>query len=171
MKKIFFALSIVSLMISCEKSDTSVSDGNDVVEIEFTKEGELEFLNQNGEAFKKIDIEIAETNNERARGLMDRSKMDENKGMIFIFGDDEVRRHTFYMKNTRIPLDIMYFSADSTLINIARNAQPGADSEMGGGTVAAAAADSKFVVEINGGLADTWGIKEGETKIRWNKTN
>ena len=171
MKKIFFALSIVSLMISCEKSETSVSDGNDVVEIEFTKEGELEFLNQNGEAFKKIDIEIAETNNERARGLMDRSKMDENKGMIFIFGDDEVRRHTFYMKNTRIPLDIMYFSADSTLINIARNAQPGADSEMGGGTVAAAAADSKFVVEINGGLADTWGIKEGETKIRWNKTN
>ncbi|SMC78756.1 DUF192 domain-containing protein [Moheibacter sediminis] len=172
MKKIFFALGIISLVISCEKKDAAVSDGaNEVVEIPFKKEGELEFINAKGEAFKKIDIEIAETNNERARGLMDRSKMEENNGMIFIFGDDEIRPHTFYMKNTRIPLDIMYFSKDSVLINIARNAQPGADSEQGGGTVAGAASDSKFVVEINGGLADVWGIKEGETKIRWNTVN
>ena len=98
---------------------------------------------------------------------MDRSQMDENFGMLFIFGDHEVRQHTFYMKNTRIPLDIMYFDRDSVLINIARNAQPGADSEAVGGTVAAAEADSKFVVEINGGLADEWGMVEGETKIRW----
>lgn len=172
MKKIFFALGILSLVISCEKKDAPVSEGaNEVVEIPFKKEGELEFLNANGEAFKKIDIEIAETNNERARGLMDRSKMEENNGMIFIFGDDEIRPHTFYMKNTRIPLDIMYFSKDSVLINIARNAQPGADSEQGGGTVAGAKADSKFVVEVNGGLADSWGIKEGETKIRWKNVN
>ncbi len=172
MKKIIFALSLISLIVSCDKNEPSVSgESNDVVEIMFTKEGELEFLNENGEPFKKIDIEIAETANKRARGLMDRSKMDEDKGMLFIFGDDEIRKHTFYMKNTRIPLDIMYFSKDSVLINIARNAQPGEDSEMGGGTVAASAADSKFVVEINGGLSDTWGIKEGETKIRWNKTN
>lgn len=173
MKKIFFALSTLSILLSScgDKNDPVTSEGGEVVEIAFTKEGELEFLNQNGEPFKKIDIEIAETPNERARGLMDRSKMDENNGMIFIFGDDEIRKHTFYMKNTRIPLDIMYFSKDSVLINIARNAQPGEDSEMSGGTVAAAVSDSKFVVEINGGLADTWGIKEGETKIRWTRIN
>src|SRR5690606_11770878 len=111
--------------------------------------------------------EIADTPNKRSRGLMDRSKMGDDEGMIFIFDDNEVRKHTFYMKNTRIPLDIMYFSADSTLINIARNAQPGADAEMSGGTVAGAAADSKFVVEVNGGLSEKWRIKEGETKIRW----
>lgn len=158
---------MVSLMISCDKKEPNISEENNKVEIEFTKDGELEFLNENGEPFKKIDIEIAETDNRRARGLMDRSQMDEDKGMLFIFGDDEIRRHTFYMKNTRIPLDIMYFSKDSVLINIARNAQPGADSEMYGGSVAAAASDSKFVVEINGGLADQWGLKEGQTKIRW----
>lgn len=169
MKKIFFCLSLVTIMVSCEKKDQSISDENNRVEIEFTKDGELEFLNENGETFKKIDIEIAETENKRARGLMDRSQMDEDKGMLFIFGDDQIRRHTFYMKNTRIPLDIMYFSKDSVLINIARNAQPGADAEMSGGTVAGAAADSKFVVEINGGLADEWGIKEGQTKIRWTR--
>lgn len=173
MKKILLAISTIGLLISCGGNDSSNSTTGAIekVEIEFTKEGELEFLNENGEPFKKIDIEIAETENERARGLMDRSQMDEDKGMLFIFGDDEIRRHTFYMKNTRIPLDILYFSKDSVLINIARNAQPGADSEMSGGTVAAAAADSKFVVEINGGLAENWGIKEGSTKIRWNRTN
>lgn len=167
MKKLILALGVVSLMISCDKKEPNISEENNKVEIEFTKDGELEFLNENGEPFKKIDIEIAETDNRRARGLMDRSQMDEDKGMLFIFGDDEIRRHTFYMKNTRIPLDIMYFSKDSVLINIARNAQPGADSEMYGGSVAAAASDSKFVVEINGGLADQWGLKEGQTKIRW----
>src|SRR5690606_27136003 len=130
MKKLILALGVVSLMISCDKKEPNISEENNKVEIEFTKDGELEFLNENGEPFKKIDIEIAETDNRRARGLMDRSQMDEDKGMLFIFGDDEIRRHTFYMKNTRIPLDIMYFSKDSVLINIARNAQPGADSEM-----------------------------------------
>lgn len=172
MKKIIFLSLTAALVFSCNKGSDSVSvtEGEtDVVEIPFTKEGELSFLNEKGEPFKKIDIEIAETENERARGLMDRSKMDENKGMLFIFGNDEIRKHTFYMKNTRIPLDIMYFSPDSVLINIAKNAQPGEDALMGGGTVAGAASDSKFVVEINGGLADQWGLKEGVTKIRWKK--
>jgi uncharacterized membrane protein (UPF0127 family) len=172
MKKIVFTAGIVLSIISCtdKKDQPAVTEGeSEMVEIPFTKEGELEFINQNGEAFKKIDIEIAETENERATGLMYRSKMDENKGMLFLFDDNEVRKHTFYMKNTRIPLDIMYFSPDSILINIARNAQPGADAKMSGGTVDGAAADSKFVVEINGGLADQWGIKDGVTKIRWTR--
>ena len=140
---------------------------DETVEIEFTKEGELEFLDSLGNPVHKIDLEIAESLNERARGLMDRSKMAENQGMLFVFGDDEISKHTFYMKNTRIPLDIMYFSPDSTLINIARNAQPGADAQVSGGTVEGAKEDSKFVVEINGGLADKWNLKEGKTKIRW----
>lgn len=169
MKKIVVVAALFSLFIGCEnKSGTSVTESeNGTVEIEFTKNGELEFRNENLEAIKKINIEIADTPNKRARGLMDRSKMEENQGMLFIFGDDEIRQHTFYMKDTRIPLDIMYFDKDSVLINIARNAQPGEDSKLSGGTVDGATSDSKFVVEINGGLADKWGIKEGVTKIHW----
>ena len=173
MKKVFFAIALISLLVSCGNKETSGPTGEITsVEIEFTKNGVLEFLNADGEVLKTIDIEIADTPNKRARGLMDRSQMDENHGMLFIFEDHEVRPHTFYMKNTRIPLDIMYFDKDSVLINIARNAQPGAESAMSpGGTVAAAAADSKFVVEINGGLAESWGIEVGVTKINWNRTN
>ena len=171
MKKNLIAILLLTIVLGCEKSNSStVSEAEDVqVEIEYTKNGELEFLNENAEPIKKIDIEIADTPNKRARGLMDRSKLGETQGMIFIFNDDEIRPHTFYMKDTRIPLDIMYFDKDSVLINIARNAQPGADSKLAGGTVDGAASDSKFVVEVNGGLADQWGIKEGVTKIRWNQ--
>lgn len=161
-------LAVLSVFHSCKESEPTVSS-EEVVEIPFVKEGELEFLDAKDSILMKIDIEIAETYNERARGLMDRSSMDENKGMLFLFDEDEIRAHTFYMKNTRIPLDIMYFSPDSVLINIAKNAQPGADSEMQGGTVAAAKAPSKFVVEVNGGMAEKWGIREGETKIRWKR--
>lgn len=171
MKKILIALTFLMAVIACDKNgQSSVTEGNVApVEIEFTKNGELEFINETGEVLKKIDVEIADNANKRARGLMDRSKMEDSQGMLFIFDDSEIRKHTFYMKNTRISLDIMYFDKDSTLINIARNAQPGADSEMSGGTVAGATSDSKFVVEINGGLAEKWGIEEGVTKIRWNR--
>lgn len=168
MKKISWVLGILLLMQACEKTGNQ-SVTQDLVEIEFTKEGVLTFSNEEGVALKTIDIEIADNANKRARGLMDRSEMADNQGMLFIFGDDEVRKHTFYMKNTRIPLDIMYFDRDSVLINIARNAKPGADSELAGGTVAAAKEDSKFVVEVNGGLAEKWGIEEGVTKINWKR--
>lgn len=170
MKNLILAVAVFSFTIGCKQDTPSVSKDSSFVDIEFTKQGELEFLNTDGTPIKKIDIEFADTPNKRERGLMDRTKMDEDKGMLFIFDDSEIAKHTFYMKNTRFPLDIMYFDKDSTLINIAKNAQPGADSEKSpGGTVEAAKADSKFVVEINGGLADKWGIKEGETKITWNK--
>lgn len=169
MKNTVLFAAITIMTIGCKNDGTQVSSNNTPVEIEFIKQGELEFINGDGTPLKKIDIELADSPNKRARGLMDRTRMDENKGMLFIFDDDDIRKHTFYMKDTRFPLDIMYFGKDSVLINIAKNAQPGADSEMNGGTVAAASGDSKFVVEINGGLADKWGIKEGETKINWKK--
>ena len=167
LKNVALFVFAMALITGCKDGGGNVTSTDGVVEIEFIKQGELEFLDADGNSFKKIDIEIADTPNKRGRGLMDRSAMDENRGMLFIFDDDDVRKHTFYMKDTRIPMDIMYFDRDSVLINIAREAQPGADSEMGGGTVAAAAEDSKFVVEINGGLAEKWGITEGETKISW----
>lgn len=168
MNKIWMLIAVGALLTGCDSVGGNAPVNSEPVEIEFIKNGELEFLND-GIPVQKIEIEIAETDNQRARGLMDRSSMEENRGMLFIFDDNDIRKHTFYMKDTRIPLDIMYFDKDSTLINIARNAQPGADSEMNGGTVAAAQKDSKFVVEINGGLAEKWGLKEGETKINWTK--
>ena len=110
MKKIILTGLVLGFIVSCG-NDNSVSNTNEVidkVEIPFTKEGELEFINENGEPFKKINIEIAETINERARGLMDRSEMADDNGMIFIFGDDEVRPHTKKKKQDYILIFFCY---------------------------------------------------------------
>src|SRR5690625_2691010 len=96
---------------------------------------------------------------------MARSQMDGIFGMFFIFGDHGVRQHTFYMKNTRIPLDIMYFDKDSVLINIARNAQPGADSEAVGGMEPVAEQDFKLGLEFIAGWVENWGWVKGKKKF------
>lgn len=166
MKKTMLFSGLLIAFFSCEKSNSGTVS-TEQVEIAFIKEAELEFLDMENNVIQKIDIEIAANRNKRARGLMDRSQLAKNQGMLFIFDDEEIAAHTFYMKNTRIPLDIMYFDKDSILINTAHNAQPGAEAEINGGTVAGAKSDSKFVVEINGGLAGEWNLKEREVKIHW----
>lgn len=133
------------------------------LEIEFIKEGELQLKNGN-EIIKKIDIELAITNQERNQGLMYRSSMKENQGMLFIFED--AKPQSFWMKNTRIPLDIIYIGADSTVLNIAKNVPP-----MTQEGIPQSNGPAKFVLEINGGMSDQWNIKERVTKISWKTMN
>jgi len=64
---------------------------------------------------KKIAVEIASTPSKRERGLMDREYLDKDKGMLFIFPDSDI--HPFWMKNTRIPLDIIWIE-DSKIVEI-----------------------------------------------------
>src|SRR5687767_5478696 len=69
----------------------------------FSKEGVLSFISkEKGDTIKTIDIEIAETDEERAKGLMDRKSMTDNQGMLFIFAQAE--EQSFWMKNTYISL-------------------------------------------------------------------
>ena len=133
-------------------------DNSEPIEIEFLKEGELTLTN-NDSILKKVDIEIAKTANERAIGLMNRSKMEENQGMLFIFEEDNASG--FYMKDTRIPLDIIFLGQDSTVISVSKNRKPFDENSEG------ATSPYRFVLELNGGLADAWGIQEGVTKIDW----
>ncbi len=65
---------------------------------------------------KTITVELAETEEQHAQGLMFREKMSENQGMLFIFKDEEIRN--FWMKNTLINLDIGYFARNRKLIDV-----------------------------------------------------
>lgn len=67
---------------------------------------------------KSINVEIADTQKKRNRGLMNRSKLEKNHGMLFIFKDELTR--SFWMKNTFIPLDIAFFNKDKTLIEVSQ---------------------------------------------------
>src|SRR5690349_5634192 len=76
-------------------------------EPKWVKEGEVTFLNKDSRKhLAKIDVEVAANPNRRMQGLMFRSQMDEDKGMMFIF--DTMEMQSFWMKNTIMPLDIIF---------------------------------------------------------------
>lgn len=103
-------------------------------------------------------VEIARTTAQQARGLMFRTSLADDKGMVFPF--PELRIASFWMKNTVIPLDIIFVREDGTIENIAANTTPySTDPVVSTAPVAA-------VLELRGGLAAQLGIKPGDT-VRW----
>jgi uncharacterized protein len=101
--------------------------------------------------------EVASTEGARERGLMDRTMLDADKGMLFVFEKEEV--YPFWMKNTLIPLDMIWIDSDYRVVYIGRNSQPCVSDPC---QVINPGKKARYVLEINGGLADKLGIKEGD---------
>lgn len=142
------------LIVSSCKSDKRVQESKPIV-ISFKKEGVLQLIKaDNDSIIQSIDIEIANTDYEIQTGLMYRNTMKTNRGMLFIFEDEDYR--SFYMKNTHIPLDIIYISADSTIVSFQRNAKPFDETSL------PSEAPAKYVLELNAGLTDEWQLKKGD---------
>ena len=103
----------------------------------------------------EFTIEIADDLNEISYGLMNRESLGENAGMLFDFGNP--REPAMYMKNTLIPLDMLFITSDGTIQMIARNTVPGSLRTISPGMPV------KAVLEINGGRAAALGIEPGDT--------
>ena len=103
---------------------------------------------------KTYVLEIAAKNDDRNTGLMRRDSMPDDHGMIFIFKDAEPR--SFWMKNTRIPLDILYLDAAGKVVSIHRM-----EPYVERGTRSKAPA--KYAIELNAGQAQAAKINEGDT--------
>ncbi|MCA1934716.1 MAG: DUF192 domain-containing protein [Asticcacaulis sp.] len=101
-----------------------------------------------------FQVEIADDEQERETGLMNRDKLPTGQGMLFLFPD--ARERAFWMKNTHIPLDILYISKSGEVISIQKNTMPMNETPLHSFGPAAA------VLEINGGQADALGIKPGD---------
>ncbi|MBQ4914288.1 DUF192 domain-containing protein [Maribacter sp. MMG018] len=146
------AVCTTSLVSSCKQEEKKVIKTEPV---SFTKEGELTIYRAETDSLlTKIDIEIAESDYETQTGLMYRKGMENKQGMLFIFSD--VAMHSFYMKNTEFPLDIIYIDENLKIASIHKNAEPlnedGISSQV----------PVQYVLEINAGLSDTWKIKVGD---------
>lgn len=102
----------------------------------------------------RFRVEIADTGKERSKGLMHRDSLAQSAGMLFIYPRPQVAV-AFWMKNTRIPLDILYMDASGTVRTIAHNAIPYDETALPGGE------GIQYVLEINGGLAKSLGISRG----------
>lgn len=126
----------------------------------FKHEGDLYFTDTSGARVKTIEIEIADNNYDRERGLMHRQYLPEDAGMLFLFGKEEYR--SFWMKNTAISLDILFISSDSVINTIQKYTVPYSEASV------PSAAPSIFVLEVNAGFCDNHGIREG-MKIDWQR--
>lgn len=98
-------------------------------------------------------IEIADTPKAREVGLMFRKELPDNAGMLFIFEAQD--DHHFWMKNTYLPLDMIFIDETMTVVGIVHRAAPETLTSRGVGK------PSRYVLEINGGLAKREGIIEG----------
>ena len=142
---------MVGIFISCwtDPKESSI----ETTEIVFKKEGELALI-KGGEIIQELDVELAETSYERATGLMYRETMEDHQGMLFIYSTEEPR--TFYMKNTYIPLDLIFYSKDSIVVSIHENAQPLEETSIPSNQPA------QFILEVNAGKIQEWNIETGD---------
>ncbi len=101
-----------------------------------------------------FSVELADTPQERSQGLMFRESMPRGAGMLFVY--EYPQRAAFWMKNTLIPLDMLFIEEDGEITHIHENAIPGDLTAIPGG-------DQVFaVLEINGGLSRQYGISVGD---------
>jgi uncharacterized membrane protein (UPF0127 family) len=117
-------------------------------------------LNATGTACIRGDcfsVEVSSKPDEIERGLMFRQRLGNGSGMLFIFNRDD--NHPFWMKNTLMPLDIIWIDGSGRIVFIAKDVQPcgtGACRLISPGVV------SRYVLEINGGLSDIYGFSNGD---------
>lgn len=142
---------------SCKKEQKVVKP----IKIEFKKEGELSLYKSISDSLiTKFDIEIADNDYETQTGLMHRQSMKNDRAMLFIFPD--MRMRSYYMKNTYIPLDIIYLDKEGIIVSIQENAKPLDETSL------PSLFPAQYVLEINGGLSDKLFLKVGD-KIEFTK--
>jgi uncharacterized protein len=150
------ALGLVASLAACQPSASNAVElgrsaaGLEQVPLTISSQGKTH----------RFTVEIARTPDEQATGLMNRASLAPDRGMVFPF--DTPRQASFWMKNTLIPLDIIFVRGDGRIANIAANTVPlSLQPVYSDGDVAA-------VLELAGGRSAELGIKPGD-KLEWKR--
>jgi len=168
MKKIVAIILVVVLLFGglistgilnfSKKSEETISTNSTeevkVEEPQFKKEGELTFTKNQ----QKLTIEIADNDQETTQGLMYRRSMPDSCGMLFIFSDNEPRN--FWMKNTYLPLDILFLDESKKVVTIQANRTPFSEEQI------PSYEKAKYVLEVNAGYCKSKGIEKGDL-VKW----
>jgi len=138
------------------------SENNTMVKssLKFQKDGELTFQSADGKYISMIDIEIADDDNKRTTGLMDRISMEEKQGMLFLFPYESIQ--SFWMKNTVISLDIIFVNRNNEIVTIHKDTTPFDTSSY------PSTKPASQVVEVIAGYTDLYNINIGD-KIVWRR--
>ena len=130
------------------KSEKSIT-----MEPQFHKEGSMVFLTSEEDTIKLVDIEIADDDQERTQGMMYRTSMSHDRAMLFIM--EYEREQSFWMRNTKMSLDIMYVNGNKEIVTIYKHTQPYSNSPI------PSFKKAKYVIETSAGFCDKFGIEEG----------
>lgn len=137
---IFIALCVALVILGCRSASSLPTVGT-------------ELFSPEGRSLGIFSVEVAATNEERSKGLMFRRELGVREGMLFLF--PKPGHLSFWMKNTLIPLDIVFVSSDWRVVGVVANAVPlTEDSRMVEG-------ESQYVLEFAGGTAERVGIVAG----------
>lgn len=121
----------------------------------FIKQGELIFVDTaDSDTLAVIDIEIADNDQKTAQGLMYRTSMPENAGMLFLMKTEQMQ--SFWMKNTYIPLDMIFVNSQKEIVTIRHNTTPMKESSY------YSTKPALYVVEVNAGFCRKNNINVGD---------
>jgi uncharacterized membrane protein (UPF0127 family) len=129
--------------------------------IPFRKDGTLDFI-RDGEVILTLDIEIAEGDSARTRGMMQRTGLPDRSGMLFLFPVEE--ELNFWMSNTPISLDLLFVNADSQVVSISKYTQPFSTESI------FSEAPAQYVIEVEAGFTDTRGLIESD-RVSWRRVS
>jgi len=159
----FLCTGLLLGIVACKEEEDAAAPSSDETEttIPFDREGTLAIL-QNGDSVVTLDIEIAETDSARERGMMQREGFpNETSGMLFVFDQAEERR--FWMANTPVALDLLFIDADSQIVTISKYARPNSPDPI------PSEEPAQYVLETPAGFSDQFGVLEGD-RVRWRRT-
>ena len=162
MKKIVYCIATAAFFFTAESCKEANKENKVLTkEVTFTKEAKGVLKKATTDSLlTHLDLEIAEGEYETQTGLMYRKSMLDNRGMLFIF-PNEIRR-SFYMKNTEFGLDIIYLNSNNEVVSIQKNAQPLDPTSL------PSEAPAMYVLEVNAGLTDRWGLEAGDL-LEWER--
>jgi uncharacterized membrane protein (UPF0127 family) len=132
--------------LACRSSSSSRPDGH-------APQPRVAIESPSGRA-SAVDVDVARTPAEVERGLMFRRELPPDAGMIFVFPDES--EHVFWMKNTFIPLDMIFIAEGGAVVGIVESAEPMTT------TPRTVRVPSRFVLEVNGGWSAEHGVKPGD---------
>jgi uncharacterized membrane protein (UPF0127 family) len=112
-------------------------------------------IDSSGGGKVELKVEIADDPSEQTRGLMERTSLGEDRGMLFVYPDEEVR--SFWMKNTLIPLSIAFIASDGSIVDL-QDMKPLDDDPPH----YVSAEPAQYALEVNKGYFEKHGIKVGD---------
>ncbi|MBM4404428.1 MAG: DUF192 domain-containing protein [Candidatus Cloacimonetes bacterium] len=153
-------LSCILLTAGCKRERQSTPDHSTPIAYTFRKDGVLIIRDANGKDKCQFDIEIADSPARTQQGLMFRETMADDQAMLFVFSFLDY--HSFWMKNTYLPLDMIFIDNNQVIVDVRYNAVPFSEDNITPRELAL------FVLEVKAGVTQRNNIGIGD-RIEWRR--